>query len=168
VREPDVTLATSEQWDLIYAGMIGAITHGTAATAVGKNLAYPAAGKTGTAQVFSVGQNEKYNEKTVSERLRDHSWFIAFAPVEKPRIALAVIVENGGWGASAAAPIARKVLDSYLLGDDGKLKPGAAIGTSILPAAQPVDAPTLKPQQATPAPEQKRAISPGQSNQQSG
>ncbi len=122
VREPDVTLATAAEWDRVYAGMIGATTHGTAA-AIGKNAAYSIAGKTGTAQVFSVGQNERYNEKTVSERLRDHSWFIAFAPAEQPRIALAVLVENGGWGASAAAPIARKVLDSYLLGEDGKLKP---------------------------------------------
>ncbi len=122
VREPDVTLATAAEWDRVYAGMIGATTHGTAA-AIGRNAAYSIAGKTGTAQVFSVGQNERYNEKTVSERLRDHSWFIAFAPAEQPRIALAVLVENGGWGASAAAPIARKVLDSYLLGEDGKLKP---------------------------------------------
>src|ERR1700730_11835301 len=76
VREPDVTLATPEEWSRIYAGMVGAVTHGTAARAVGHNAAYPIAGKTGTAQVFSVGQNEKYNEKTVSERLRDHSWFI--------------------------------------------------------------------------------------------
>ncbi len=167
VREPDVTLATSEEWDRIYAGMIGAVTHGTAALAVGKNIAYSAAGKTGTAQVFSVGQNEKYNEKTVAERLRDHSWFIAFAPVEKPRIALAVIVENGGWGASAAAPIARKVLDSYLLGDDGKLKPQEAIGTSILPTAKPVDAPAPPPQ-AAPVPDQKRATSSSESSQRAG
>jgi penicillin-binding protein 2 len=150
VREPDVTLATPEEWSRIYAGMVGAVTHGTAALAVGKNAAYGIAGKTGTAQVFSVGQNEKYNEKTVAERLRDHSWFIAFAPAEQPRIALAVIVENGGWGASAAAPIARKVLDAYLLGDDGKLKPQDAIGRSILPTTKPVE-----PQ--APVPNQKRA-----------
>jgi penicillin-binding protein 2 len=73
--------------------------------------------------VFSVAQNEKYNAKLISERLRDHSWFIAFAPADEPRIALAVLQENGGAGASAAAPIARKVLDAYLLGADGKLKP---------------------------------------------
>ncbi|HEV7442451.1 MAG TPA: penicillin-binding protein 2 [Steroidobacteraceae bacterium] len=151
VREPDVTLATPEEWGRIYAGMVGAVTHGTAAGAVGKNAAYPIAGKTGTAQVFSVGQNEKYNEKTVSERLRDHSWFIAFAPADQPRIALAVIVENGGWGASAAAPIARKVLDAYLLGDDGKLKPSGAIGRSILPTTKPVEPPQA------PVPGQKRA-----------
>jgi len=60
------------------------------------------AGKTGTAQVFTVAQNAKYDEKTVEERLRDHAWFIAFAPVDAPRIAVAVLVENGGFGASAA------------------------------------------------------------------
>lgn len=152
IREPDVMLATPEEWDRVHAGMIGAVTHGTAALAVGKNAAYPIAGKTGTAQVFSVGQNEKYNEKTVAERLRDHSWFIAFAPADQPRIALAVIVENGGWGASAAAPIARKVLDSYLLGDDGKLKPPE-------PGMPGVPAPKTAPPEG-PLPDQKRATTP--------
>lgn len=152
VREPDVTMATPEEWDRIFAGMVGAVTHGTAALAVGKNAMYPIAGKTGTAQVFSVGQNEKYNEKTVAERLRDHSWFIAFAPADHPRIALSVIVENGGWGASAAAPIARKVLDSYLLGADGKLKPSTPPGQEVLPPPPP--------QEATPVPDQKRATAP--------
>lgn len=156
VREPDVTLATPEEWDRVHAGMVGAVTHGTAALAVGRNAAYAIAGKTGTAQVFSVGQNEKYNEKTVAERLRDHSWFIAFAPADQPRIALAVIVENGGWGASAAAPIARKVLDSYLLGDDGKLKPAGPVS----PAAAPKPA---APQ--GPIPEQKRAGTPAAAQQ---
>ena len=78
--------------------------------------------------MFTVAQNAKYNEKTVEERLRDHAWFIAFAPVEQPRIAVAVLVENGGFGASAAAPIARKVMDTYLLDADGKLK-AALTGT---------------------------------------
>jgi penicillin-binding protein 2 len=160
IREPDITLATSEQWDRIYAGMVGAVTHGTAALAVGKNAAYQIAGKTGTAQVFSVGQNEKYNEKTVAERLRDHSWFIAFAPAEQPRIALAVIVENGGWGASAAAPIARKVLDAYLLGEDGKLKPPDPQDTH-LPAPQQI-------QPGAPIPEQKRATTPAPATQKAG
>ena len=77
---------------------------------------YTSAGKTGTAQVVGIKQNEKYNEKNVAERHRDHSLFIAFAPLESPKIALAVIVENGGFGARAAAPIARTVLDYYLLG----------------------------------------------------
>ena len=73
--------------------------------------------------MYTVARNEKYIASKVSERLRDHSWFIAFAPADSPRIALAVLEENGGAGASAAAPIARKVLDAYLLGADGKLKP---------------------------------------------
>jgi penicillin-binding protein 2 len=111
-------------WDLVYKGMEGATTYGTAALAF-KGAKYAAAGKTGTAQVYSVAQNAKYNEKTVNERLRDHAWFIAFAPVEAPRIAVAVLVENGGFGASAAAPIARKVMDTYLLGKS-EVKPDAA------------------------------------------
>jgi len=77
---------------------------------------YKVGGKTGTAQVVGIKQNEKYDEKRVAERHRDHSLFVAFAPAEKPRIALAVLVENGGFGAAAAAPIARQVLDYYLLG----------------------------------------------------
>jgi penicillin-binding protein 2 len=108
-------------WNRVINGMIGAATYGTAHES-GKGAAYSIAGKTGTAQVFSVAQNAKYNEKTVDELLRDHAWFIAFAPVEAPRIAVAVLVENAGFGASAAAPIARKVMDAYLLGVDTKPK----------------------------------------------
>jgi penicillin-binding protein 2 len=81
-----------------------------------QGVPYKVGGKTGTAQVVGIKQNEKYDEKKVAERHRDHSLFIAFAPAEKPRIALAVLVENGGFGAAAAAPIARQVLDYYLLG----------------------------------------------------
>ncbi|HEX4585490.1 MAG TPA: penicillin-binding protein 2 [Burkholderiaceae bacterium] len=80
---------------------------------------YRAAGKTGTAQVIGIAQNEKYNEHQIEERHRDHALFIAFAPAEpgaKPKIALALLVENGGWGANAAAPIARQLFDYYLLG----------------------------------------------------
>ena len=81
-----------------------------------QGVPYKVGGKTGTAQVVGIKQNEKYDEKKVAERHRDHSLFVAFAPAEKPRIALAVLVENGGFGAAAAAPIARQVLDYYLLG----------------------------------------------------
>jgi penicillin-binding protein 2 len=76
--------------------------------------------------VYTVAQNAKYNAKTVAENLRDHAWFVAFAPAEQPRIAIAVLAENAGFGASTSAPIARAVLDAYLLGDDGKLKPAFA------------------------------------------
>jgi penicillin-binding protein 2 len=152
--EPDITSATPDEWQIIMEGMIGATTRGTAA-AIGAHAPYSIGGKTGTAQVFSVGQNEKYNEKTVSERLRDHSWFIAFAPADAPRIALAVLVENGGWGASAAAPIARKVMDSYLLGPDGKLKPAeSASGAPATPPAPAPEGPSIPP------PDQKRATVP--------
>jgi len=78
--------------------------------------AYVSAGKTGTAQVIGIKQGEKYVESRVQEELRDHSLFIAYAPADEPRIALAVIVENAGFGARAAAPLTRKVLDYYLLG----------------------------------------------------
>ncbi len=80
-----------------------------------RNDAYRIAGKTGTSQVFTVGQNETYNEAEVAERMRDHALFVGFAPIEAPRIAVAVIVENGGHGGATAAPIARAVMDSWLL-----------------------------------------------------
>ncbi len=82
---------------------------------------YSIAGKTGTAQVFTVKQDEEYDEDKISEKNRDHALFVAFAPVEDPQIAVAVIVENGGHGGSVAAPIARRVMDRYLLGPDGSL-----------------------------------------------
>ena len=77
---------------------------------------YVAAGKTGTAQVIGIKQNEKYDARKIAERHRDHSLFVAFAPADKPKIAVALIVENGGFGAQSAAPIARRVFDYYLLG----------------------------------------------------
>ena len=94
-------------------GMEGVNTAGTGRRAFA-GAAYTSGGKTGTAQVFSL-RGQRYVEGRVSERLRDHSWFIAYAPADKPRIALAVLVENGGFGAQSAAPIARQVLDFYLL-----------------------------------------------------
>ena len=84
---------------------------------IGYNAPYRIAGKTGTAQVKGIGQTEVYDEKQIPERLRDHALFISFAPVNNPRIAVAVIVENGGHGSSAAAPIARKVMDHVILGE---------------------------------------------------
>ena len=72
------------------------------------------AGKSGTAQVFSVAQEEEYDEELIDELLRDHALFIAFAPLDNPRIAVAVIVENGSSGSRVAAPIARRIMDEYL------------------------------------------------------
>ena len=85
---------------------------------IGWNAPYEIAGKTGTAQVKSVAQGATYNAKLIAKNLRDHAVFIAFAPVNNPQIAVAVIVENAGHGGSAAAPIARKIMDEYLLGTD--------------------------------------------------
>ena len=104
-----------ENIEFIKRAMAGVNKAGTGARAFA-GAQYTSGGKTGTAQVIAIKANEKYNEKNVLERHRDHSLFIAFAPLENPKIALAVIVENGGFGAAAAAPIARAVLDYYLLG----------------------------------------------------
>jgi penicillin-binding protein 2 len=122
VSEGEVSGVAAEDWQRIVQDMIGVTQRGTAA-AIGAHAPYVFGGKTGTAQVYTVARNEKYNASAINERLRDHSWFIAFAPADSPRIALAVLEENGGAGASAAAPIARKVLDAYLLDADGKVKP---------------------------------------------
>jgi penicillin-binding protein 2 len=113
---PPVKVSNPEHWDAIIGGMVG-VTNDPGGTARRSQAGAPyvMAGKTGTAQVFTVGQNEKYSEKNVSERLRDHALFIAFAPVQDPRIAVAVLVENGRSGSGTAAPIARKVIDAYLL-----------------------------------------------------
>jgi penicillin-binding protein 2 len=104
-----------ENLEFVKRAMGGVNREGTGARAFA-GAEYTSGGKTGTAQVIGLKQGEKYDEKKVAERHRDHSLFIAFAPLESPRIALAVLVENGGFGARAAAPIARTVLDYYLLG----------------------------------------------------
>lgn len=104
-----------ENIDVIKRAMVGVTKEGTSAR-IFAGAGYESAGKTGTAQVIGMKQNEKYVASNIAERHRDHALYIAFAPADKPTIALALIVENGGFGASAAAPIARKALDYYLLG----------------------------------------------------
>jgi len=128
---------------IVKRGMIDVTLPGGTAAAVGANAPYSIAAKTGTAQVIGIKQNAKYNASSIDERHRDHALFIAYAPADDPTIALAVIVENGGHGGSAAGPIARKVMDYYLLGkvpadepsnDEKKssVKPPAnALGTAI-------------------------------------
>lgn len=102
--------------EIVKRGMVDVTMPGGTAASVGANAGYTIAAKTGTAQVIGIKQNEKYNESAINERHRDHALFIAYAPADDPTIALAVIVENGGHGGSAAGPIARKVMDYYLLG----------------------------------------------------
>ena len=111
----EVKLTEGANWQRVIDAMVG-VVHGEKGTArrIGKDLDYQIAGKTGTAQVFSVGQNEKYDADKLDKRLHDHGLFIAFAPVEQPRVAVATIVENGGSGSGAAAPLARTVIQAYL------------------------------------------------------
>ncbi|MDD5057085.1 MAG: penicillin-binding protein 2 [Sideroxydans sp.] len=118
-----------EQLALVKSAMVAVTQPG--GTAVGASLGapYSIAGKTGTAQVIAIKQGEKYDAKKVSEYNRDHAWFIAFAPADKPRIALAVLAENGGHGGATAAPIARKVMDYYLLGKLPQPLPASAAKT---------------------------------------
>jgi penicillin-binding protein 2 len=118
--------------EFIKHAMTGVNKEGTGARAFA-GATYVSAGKTGTAQVIALKKDEKYSEANTDERLRDHALFIAFAPVDNPKIALAVLVENAGFGARAAAPVARKVLDFYLLGK-GVDKP-AAPAPKLLPKA---------------------------------
>jgi penicillin-binding protein 2 len=114
-----VNIATDEQWSVVFDGMEGAVSPSGTAHVAGAGAKYKWAGKTGTAQVVTVKQTESTKHKDADERKREHAWFIAFAPADDPKIAISVLVENAGFGATAAAPIARKVLDSYLLAEDG-------------------------------------------------
>ena len=104
---PTVQLRDQADWDVAVQSMVAVMQGGTASRAA-TGAEYSIAGKTGTAQVFSIAQNARYDESTISERLRDHAWFIAFAPVEAPRIAVVVLVENGRSGSGTAAPIAAR------------------------------------------------------------
>jgi len=107
-------IANSTYFDIVAHAMED-VVHSPRGTAqrIGFDAPYRIAGKTGTAQVIGIGQNERYDENAIPERLRDHALFVAYAPVDKPRIAVAVVVENGGHGSSAAAPVARQVMDFY-------------------------------------------------------
>ncbi len=131
VPMPHVKGGTPEQWDVIMEGMRATVTRGTARGIETKE--YTIAGKTGTAQAYSASKSQRLGQ-AAEESLRDHSWFMAFAPAENPQIAVAVLVENGGFGASAAAPIVRKIMDAYLLPRLAK-KDGDAVASPAEPAA---------------------------------
>ncbi|MDJ0917093.1 MAG: penicillin-binding protein 2 [Woeseiaceae bacterium] len=112
---PTVDIKNEFYWDDVIASMNSVLQdHRGTAFAAGRDLPYRVAGKSGTSQVFSVGQDEEYNEEEIEERLRDHALFISFAPLENPAIAVAVIVENGSSGSTTAAPIAMAIMDHYL------------------------------------------------------
>lgn len=155
-------------WQVVHGGMMAVNqTGGTGADAF-KGALYTSAGKTGTAQVFTVGQNQTYDVKDVAHHLRDHALYVVYAPAENPVIALAMIVENAGFGGAAAAPIARKALDYHLLGlyptDDeiekiSGAKPlpvqfayaGEREGVPPIPGAKPPPAPAPSSSGAAPA-----------------
>ena len=131
VREiaPELTNTVTikpEHLAFVKNALVGVAREGTSAAAFVKS-AYVSAGKTGTAQLYSL-KGEKYVGGRIDERLRDHAWYIAYAPADKPRIAIAVLVENGGFGAQAAAPIVRQVFDYYLAGEK---KPGPAPAVTV-------------------------------------
>jgi penicillin-binding protein 2 len=114
-HEP-LNLKNPDDWEYVVDTMVE-VMHGPKGTArsVGRGASYKMAGKTGTAQVFSLAEDEEYDEEEIRERLRDHALFVGFAPADKPEIAVAVIVENGGSGSGTAAPVARALFDSWLL-----------------------------------------------------
>lgn len=109
-------LLKPKNWEHVHKAMVN-VVHGLRGTAfrISRGMQYRAAGKTGTAQVFEIGQDNEYDEETVAEKLRDHALFVSYAPADEPRIAVAVIVENGGHGSSVAAPIARRIMDAFLV-----------------------------------------------------
>ena len=114
-REPlRVVEASPEHWSAVVAAMMDVVHQpsGTAA-AISRDLPYTIAGKTGTSQVIGIAQDAVYDEEAIDARHRNHGWFMAFAPVDRPKIAIAVLAENGG-GSSAAYPVARKVMDAWL------------------------------------------------------
>ncbi|MBE0487485.1 MAG: penicillin-binding protein 2 [Halomonas sp.] len=115
---PDIEIPNDAWWDRIFSGMEKVMTgHEGTARRTGVGLEYRMAGKSGTAQVFSLGQDQRYNAEELAERLRDHALFMAFAPTDDPQIAVSVIVENAGGGSTHAAHLARAMTDAWLLRD---------------------------------------------------
>jgi penicillin-binding protein 2 len=166
-----------ENIDIVKSAMVGVNSEagGTAFRAFA-NAGYTSGGKTGTAQVVAIKANEKYNASALAERLRDNALYTAFAPADKPKIVVAMVVENAGWGAEIAAPIARKALDFYLLGkrpadkettkvpkedavsfdpieDPGVAEAAAAVLEAKREPAPPAPAPAPAPAVVTPAPQ---------------
>ena len=143
----------SEHIDVIRKGLVGVATSGTSAR-VFAGAPYTSAGKTGTAQAVTIGQKDKYDAAKMSEYQRDHALYMAYAPVEDPQIAVAVVVENAGFGAASAAPIARRVFDFWLLGQYPSKEDIAATqkGQTSVPIGQPrakQDVPLITPKDAT-------------------
>ena len=121
---PDIVLRDPSNWAKVTHGM-QQVVHGARGTArvAGVGAQYLIAGKSGTAQVVAIKQGEKYDRSKVQERHRDHALFVGFAPANNPQITVSVMIENGEAGSRVASPVVRSVMDAWLLGEDGKLKP---------------------------------------------
>jgi penicillin-binding protein 2 len=130
-RTEQLPIVDPSNWDQVISAMTEVVEGARGTARRIRSPHYRIAGKTGTAQVFTVKQDEKYDEDKIDRKMRDHALFVAFAPVKAPRIAVAVIVENGGHGGSVAAPIAKRVMDRYLLGAQAA-KAGGVVATGIL------------------------------------
>ncbi|GLC96172.1 unnamed protein product, partial [Cupriavidus sp. TA19] len=129
--------------DVIKRAMV-AVTHAGTAARVFAGASYESAGKTGTAQTYSLSKGEKYNHHALAEHKRDHSLYTAFAPADQPKIAIALIVENAGFGAAVAAPIARKLMDYYLTGKwPADLEAMAPPASERVAGRPPVDTPSV-------------------------
>ena len=141
VAEPVRIGLLQSHMDTVREAMVGVTVAGTSARAFA-GAAYASGGKTGTAQAVGLGQTEKYDASRMAEHLRDHALYIAYAPADKPTIALAMVVENAGFGAEHAAPIARRVLDYWLLGKYPNEEDMAAVskGQAAAPIGLPRDA----------------------------
>jgi penicillin-binding protein 2 len=133
-----------EHLAVIRKALEGVNLEGTSATSFA-GAPYTSGGKTGTAQVFTVKQNEKYNAARIDERMRDHALFMAYAPADQPKVALAMVVENAGFGAQNAAPIARRVFDYVLLGQYPSEEDIAAVqrGQATRPIGKPREAASM-------------------------
>ena len=139
LREPPVNLGyKAANVAVVRKAMVGVTQEGTS-TRVFAGAPYLSGGKTGTAQAVTIGQKDKYNSAKLQERQRDHAVYNAFAPADDPTVALAVIVENAGWGAGVAAPIARRVFDYLLLGQYPSAEDIAAVRKGL--ATAPIGTP---------------------------
>ena len=110
----EIKIDNQKYWEEVISAMQNVMQGNGTARNVGKDAPYRMAGKSGTVQVISVGQEEEYDEENIEEKFRDHALFISFAPIESPKIAVSVIIENGQSGSQVAAPIAKAIMDKHL------------------------------------------------------
>ncbi|MGB1465234.1 MAG: penicillin-binding protein 2 [Alcanivorax nanhaiticus] len=137
IERSDLVLQDESNWEKMTNAMVDVTGPKGTARVMAVNAQYPIAAKSGTAQVFSVGQDETYNEDEIAERMLDHALMVSFAPADNPAIAVAVLVENGRHGGSTAGPVAREVMDAWLLDKDGNLDVPAVFAAEPDAAAPP-------------------------------